>query len=279
MNVREFFASEIETVASVSTPGLVAAFAAVPRERFLGPGPWTFRSDAEPFAPARVTVDANPERVYHNIAIAIDPARQLFNGAPSLLASWIEMLKLKPGARVLHVGCGTGYYTSIMGQVVGPTGSVEGVDVDRSLVERAKEATREWPWISIRHGDGSDHAGALDGVLLNAGATHPRQSWLDALNVGGKLVLPLTVAMPPGAPISKGVMLLVTKTATGFDARFVNMVAIFNAEGLRDPKIEEKLGLAMRRGDFTMVKSLRLDAHEETPECWMHTSQYCLSRS
>ena len=278
MTVREFFASEIETIASVTTPGLASAFATVPRERFLGPGPWTFRSDAEPFAPARVTVDANPERVYHNIAIAIDPARQLFNGAPCLLASWIEMLKLQPGARVLHVGCGTGYYTSIMGQVAGPNGFVEGVDVDRALVDRAKEATREWPWISIRHGDGGDHAGDLDGILLNAGATHPRQSWLDALKVGGKLILPLTVAMPPGAPISKGVMLLVTKTETGFDARFVNMVAIFNAVGLRDPKIEEKLGMSIRRGDFMTVKSLRRDAHEESPACWLHTGEFCLSR-
>ncbi len=88
---RQFFAEEIEAVARLKTPALVAALAAVPRERFLPPGPWTTLADVDIVAggfsgsPAKhvMTLDADPRRVYHNIGIAIDPARQLFNGQPA----------------------------------------------------------------------------------------------------------------------------------------------------------------------------------------------------
>src|SRR5215510_1200244 len=81
---RRFFAEEIEACAGLRTPGLVDAFAAVPRERFLPPGPWVRRSEflADPSLPAQVTPDADPRHVYHNVVLAIDPARQLFNGQP-----------------------------------------------------------------------------------------------------------------------------------------------------------------------------------------------------
>ena len=41
---REFYAREVKFAASLTTPGLVEAFAKVPREKFLGPGPWQIGS-------------------------------------------------------------------------------------------------------------------------------------------------------------------------------------------------------------------------------------------
>src|SRR5438034_1802277 len=125
---RRFFAEEIEAVAKLQTPGLVDALATVPREHFLRPGPWTVLADADSLAggssATRLTSDADPRRVYHNIAIAIDPSRQLFNGQPSTLTVWIDALALAPGARVLHVGSGLGYYTALIAHAVGPRGRV-----------------------------------------------------------------------------------------------------------------------------------------------------------
>ena len=45
----------------------------------------------------RATPDADPARIHHNIAVAIDPARQLFNGQPGTLGVWIDALDLSPG--------------------------------------------------------------------------------------------------------------------------------------------------------------------------------------
>ena len=33
----------------------------------------------------------------------------------------------------LHVGCGVGYYTAVLAEVVGPSGDVLGLEIDREL--------------------------------------------------------------------------------------------------------------------------------------------------
>src|SRR5262245_59776950 len=126
---RQFFAEEIEVISNLQMRLLVEALATIPREDFLPPGPWIIRSEADFLGPPRRTADADPRRVYHNVSIAIDPDRQLFNGAPSLLANCIERLALRPGERVLHIGCGPGYYTALMAQCVGKTGRVVALEV------------------------------------------------------------------------------------------------------------------------------------------------------
>src|SRR5436190_1511300 len=128
---RRFFAEEVEAVGKLRSPALVDAFATVPRERFLPPGPWAVLGDADlagltgmAAMKTRLTADANPSRVYHNIGVAIDPARQLFNGQPATLGGLIDSLDLAAGQRVLHVGAGLGYYTALIAHCVGPTGRV-----------------------------------------------------------------------------------------------------------------------------------------------------------
>ena len=138
---RNFYAEEIAAAAGLRSKLLVDAFAKVPREDFFEPGPW--KVSAPDFgmpgaATYRETEDAEPKRLYHNILIAIDPARRLNNGHPSALAAWLDVLELAPGNRVFHVGAGVGYYTAIMAEVVGSEGHVTGVEVDPSIAARAK---------------------------------------------------------------------------------------------------------------------------------------------
>lgn len=71
-----------------------------------------------------MTKDADPRRLYHNILVAIDPTRHLNNGHPSFLAFLLDELELQAGDRAVHVGCGTGYYTAVMAEIVGPEGHV-----------------------------------------------------------------------------------------------------------------------------------------------------------
>ena len=44
---RRFFAEEIDALCDLQTAALVDALAAVPREHFLGPGPWIVRSELD----------------------------------------------------------------------------------------------------------------------------------------------------------------------------------------------------------------------------------------
>jgi protein-L-isoaspartate(D-aspartate) O-methyltransferase len=98
---RRYLAEELETVCGLRTSALVEAFATVPREDFLPHGPWMIRSETDCLSGvSRHTPDDDARWVCHNVAVAIDPDRRLFNGAHSVLALCIDRLDLAPGQRV-----------------------------------------------------------------------------------------------------------------------------------------------------------------------------------
>ena len=285
---RRFFAEELEAVCRLRTPALDDAFAHVKRDEFLPPGPWNVLSDSgESYmmgaaVRTRVTPDADPARVHHNIAVAIDPERQLFNGQPATLGAWIDALSLSPGSRVLHVGAGLGYYTAVMGECVGPAGYVLAYEVDAALAGEARRRLASRPWIELRHGDASGPLdGAFDAILVNAGVTHPLASWLDALAPGGRMMLPITAAMPGiKSTLGKGLVILVTRDEDGtFAARVITVVAVYSALGIRDPGMDERIGKALMAGPvrWMAVSRLRRDAHAPDSLCWLHGPSCCLS--
>lgn len=283
---RRFFAEELEAVCKLRSPALVEAFAAVPREQFLRPGPWTVLADTD-YTPGaglrtRTTPDADPARVYHNIAVAIDPERQLFNGQPGTIGVWIDALDLTPGARVVHIGCGLGYFTAVMARSVGPTGRVVAYEVDEALATEAQRNLAAFPWIDTRRGDGSARIDeTFDAILVNAGVTHPLDVWLDALAPGGRMLLPLTAAMAAmGSHVGKGlVMLLAKQEAADISARVAGVVAIYSAIGLRDEETNLRLGKALMAGpgQWQTITRLRRDPHDASPSCWLHGSSWCFS--
>ena len=102
--------------ANIRSPALVEAFARVPREKFLGAGPWEITSadDRRSWAlgamqaPNRQTDD--PRDLYRDVLVVLDKTGDINNGQPSALARWIDALDLKAGDRTYHLGCGVGYY-------------------------------------------------------------------------------------------------------------------------------------------------------------------------
>jgi protein-L-isoaspartate(D-aspartate) O-methyltransferase len=277
---RRFYAEEVQMIAGLKTPALVEALATVPRERFLPPGPWTIRSDADVAGPPRRTPDSDPRHVCHNIAIAIEAERNLYNGNPSLISLAIEALALTAGARALHIGTATGYYTALIGSCVGESGRVLALEADETLAARAQANLSSMPWIEVRHSDAlSRFAEPFDGVLVNAGVTHPPATWLDALAPGGRMILPLTASMGPMGNIGKGLLLLLTATLNPSElaVRVVTFVAIFNAVGVRDDGLNADLGRALQKMPFPPLKRLRRDPHDRSDACWLHGATFCLT--
>ncbi|HEY7055962.1 MAG TPA: methyltransferase domain-containing protein [Vicinamibacterales bacterium] len=283
---RRFFAEEIEAVCRLRSPLLVDALADVPRERFLRPGPWTIVADGElgfSTIKTRTTADADPARIYHNVAVAIDPDRQLFNGQPGTLAAWIDTLDIGPGARILHVGCGLGYYTAVLARCAGPSGRVLALEADAALAADARANLASMPWVEVRHDQASGPLDAtFDAILVNAGVTHPLDSWLDALSPGGGMILPLTSTMIPMGNVGKGLVFHVTRNKEDQEAcaaRALAVVAIYSAVGVRDEDLNERLGKAMMAGPamWMAVSRLRRDAHDASASCWLHGDGWCLS--
>jgi protein-L-isoaspartate(D-aspartate) O-methyltransferase len=305
---RAFYAQEVRWVANVSSQALIDAYGRVPREKYLGPPPWQIASadmralaflgtgstaqrkaveprDAAKQGPAstgrpvtayRTTDD--PRDLYHNVVVALDAARDLNNGQPSALALWIEALELKPGDRVYHLGCGVGYYTAIMAEVVGPGGSVAGSEVHTELAARAAANLSGYPNVTVHSGDGAEFdPGPCDAMLINAGVTHPHPLWLERLREGGRLVLPITMAIPQAPSLGKGIMAKITCLGGAYLAEIVSPLAIYSCSSVRDPQLEPILMKALGSGSLFKMKSVRTDPHEPSETCILHRSEVCVS--
>lgn len=279
---RAFYAQEIRFAATVATPGLVEAYARVPREKFLGPAPWQI-SSAEARAlsiaglreSSYVTVD-DPRDLYHNVVVALDPAKEINNGQPGALAIWIDALALQPGDRAFHLGCGVGYYTAIIAEVVGPSGSVVALELQSDLAARAKENLASYTNVTVHQGDGAAFdPGTCDAMFVNCGVTHPRTIWLERLRNRGRLVVPFTMAANPHH--GQGVMTKILREPSGYSAAMVTPTGIFSGGSLRDPALEPLMKKALTTGGLLKLKSVRRDAHEPTDNCVLHAAEVCLS--
>ena len=65
----------------------------------------------------------------------------------------LEALHLQPGERVLDVGSGPGFLTSAIGEKVGRSGQVSGIDISEPLLEVAKAHCAHQSWVDFRRGD------------------------------------------------------------------------------------------------------------------------------
>jgi protein-L-isoaspartate(D-aspartate) O-methyltransferase len=219
--------------------------------------------------------------VHRDISVAVDEARALFNGAPGVVAAWIDRLDVREGDRVLHIGCGTGYYSAILGAMTGPSGTVTAIDIDAGLAARARDALVDMPWIDVSTGDGlAGLPSNVDVLLVHAGASHLVRGWLDCLRPGSRAAIPLTCTFPGQAStLSKGFVLFLTRTDQGWAAAAGDLVVIYALAGARGDSANAALGRALARGLPTDLRSLRTDAHAETDACWLHaTDGVCLSR-
>jgi protein-L-isoaspartate(D-aspartate) O-methyltransferase len=221
------------------------------------------------------TDDHDPTHVYHDVLIALDESRGINNGQPSLWAYLFDHLDLMPGEHVLHLGCGTGYYTAIIAELVGSAGRVTAVEIDATLAQTARAALAHWPQVRLVQADGAHTSfEPVDAIVASAGATHPQPSWLEALRPGGRLLFPMTTLRDgPGA-----ILLVKRRMDDGLAARFLCQAGFIDFQGARSAAISRRLAAALSRDRGTAVKSLRRDTHGKDETCWLHGEGWCLSR-
>lgn len=267
--LRAGYARAVCAMTGIATPAVLRAFATVPRERYLPPGPWpVLRHDGF----YETTPDADPVHLYRDVTVGLDPERRLNNGQPSVLAHLIDRLGARPGDRLVHVGCGTGYYTAIFAELVGPSGRVEALEVEPELAAQARENLAHLPQVRVLEADGTAwDPGPVERIFVNAGVTHPLPLWLDRLTDGGTLVAPLTNGDWLGG------FLRVEKRGEAYAARFLLSGAAYPCTGGRDAGIEAALAAWFPALDQGTVQSLRRDAHEVEETCWLHAAEFCLS--
>jgi protein-L-isoaspartate(D-aspartate) O-methyltransferase len=214
----------------------------------------------------------DPALLYQDVVVSLGGEGPFNNGQPTLHAACVAALNVKRGERVVHVGAGTGYYTTLLAKLVGETGSVDAYEVVPEFARRAAQNLGEFSYVVVHARSGAEGPlPACDVLYVNAGATEPLEVWLDALLPGGRLLFPMTPADGSGA------MLLVVKNEeSAFAARFLMQVQFVPCIGARDETTAHRLADAFRDGKWTKVKAL----HRNEPEdesCWVAGDGWWLS--
>ena len=266
--LRRFYARLVTASAGVAEPRIVAGFATVKREQFIGPGPWQIAVAGGYMA----TETDDPIVLYQDIVVGLVPDRRINNGEPSLHAKCLGAALPQAGDVVIHVGAGTGYYTAILAQLVGRTGCVHAYEIDADIARRAVDNLVEYTTVTVHTRSALEEPlPSADVIYVNAGATHVPALWLDALAPGGRLVLPLT-------PTERlGCMLLITRRSdTAYAARVFSSAAFVSCIGARDEGQSRALAAALDTRSPDDVRSLRR-GNEPDKTAWCIGDDWWLS--
>ena len=261
---RHLFARHITALAGLSPDygmgqEIATAFESISREKFVGPPPWSVVGrDGYSHTPSD-----DPTILYQDVLVSLEADKGLNNGQPSLHALCLNALAPKKGERAVHVGAGTGYYTALLGALIGKSGRVDAYEIEPDLARQAAANLAEFPQIAV-HGRSGVEAPlpCCDVLYVSAAAAEPLAIWLNALRPEGRLLFPLE---PQGEP---GQMLLITRREEGsYSARFLCGVQFVPCIGAQDLRAVGALEAAFRKGNANQVKSLfRNDEPDES--CW-----------
>lgn len=158
---------------------VAAAFGALPRTDFLPPGQ------------RRHAHEDHPLPIGHGQT----------SSQPSTVARMLRMLDVPAGARVLDVGSGSGWTTALLAHLVGPAGSVLGVELEPDLAEwgaRNLAATGQgWARIVLARPGvlGVPEEGPYDRILVSAEARELPAPLVEQLGPTGRMVAPVAAGL------------------------------------------------------------------------------------
>jgi protein-L-isoaspartate(D-aspartate) O-methyltransferase len=268
--VRRAFARQLGVIAGIVVPRLEAAFAAVEREKYLAPGPWSVLGMLR--GTFTTTPDVSPVHVYADTAVSIDKSKSLNNGQPSLYYRLLADALVPEGAHIVHVGAGTGYYSAVLGHLVGRTGTVTAIEYEAELAVRARANLQDMPQVEVIQGDATQTPFApADLILVSAGATHPVDHWLDGLKDGGQLVLPLT------PDTGMGIVMGIRRRGERWFATTLSPILIYRCVSARDPQSAAALAEALKHGGQNGVTRLYRGDPPSPESVWLRGENWCLA--
>ena len=163
-------ATQIEA-RGITDPLVLDAMRIVPRERFV------------PASLAKFAYDDGPLPIGHGQTIS----------QPYIVAVMTQAAGLKPGARALEIGTGSGYGAAVLSRIAAEVYTVERVGA-LAAAARASLAKLGYANVHVLEGDGSlgwaDHA-PYDAIVVTAGGPRVPRTLLNQLAVGGRLVMPV----------------------------------------------------------------------------------------
>ena len=177
--LRETLVTHLERTGILHQPEIAAAMRRVPRHRFL---PGVPLGDA--YADRAIAIKMRGAEIVSSIS------------QPGMIAQMLELLSARAGDRVLEIGTGSAYNAALLGEIVGPQGSVTTIDLDVEIAERAQATLGALGYTNVRvlaadgtvaRGDGAPY----DRLVVTARTDDVAAAWWESIGEGARLVIPL----------------------------------------------------------------------------------------
>jgi len=118
---------------------------------------------------------------------------------PLTVAFMLELLEPKPGEKILDVGAGSGWQTSLLAYLAGEQGRVIAIEIIPELKKFAETNIEKYNFIKIGRvelilGDGSkgyQKEAPFDKIIAAAAALSIPPAWKEQLKIGGVIVAPV----------------------------------------------------------------------------------------
>lgn len=140
---------------------------------------------------------------------------------PYIVALMTQILKLKPGEKVLEIGTGSGYQAAILSEI---TQNVYTVEIRKKLAGNAETRLKELGYknVKVKAGDGYfgwEEYAPFDAIIVTCAANHIPPPLTRQLKEGGRLIIPL------GSTTYYQTLTLITKIKGELDVRHITGVA------------------------------------------------------
>lgn len=113
---------------------------------------------------------------------------------PTMVAIMTDLLRLRPGDRVLEIGTGSGYQAALLAELGADVYSVEIIPELAEQAAHTLQSTGYGDRVHVHQGDGyhgwPEHA-PYDAIIITAAAPSLPSPLVDQIDVGGRIIVPI----------------------------------------------------------------------------------------
>jgi len=126
---------------------------------------------------------------------------------PYIVAYMTELVRPRPGQRILEIGTGSGYQAAVLAEIVDSVFTIEIVSELATAVTGRLDRLG-YHTVTVKHADGyhgwAEHA-PFDAIVVTAAAEHIPPPLIEQLKDGGRMIIPV------GSPFFTQTLMLVEK--------------------------------------------------------------------
>jgi protein-L-isoaspartate(D-aspartate) O-methyltransferase len=130
------------------------------------------------------------DNMYQDVAFQIGASQTI--SKPSTVAYQSQLMDVQKGEKILEIGTGSGYQTSVLCELGAKVFSIERHKILHTAAKSLLESMGYRPRLHFGDGyEGLPHFAPFDKVLVTCGASDIPKKLVEQLKIGGKMIIPI----------------------------------------------------------------------------------------